>query len=153
MNTQQQAADRLLDRGVRFKMPAPVLLRWLRLNRLTIRAFRPGTILEFSRVVMAHKLEEAMVLDKHEQLEKSLEPIARCIAIAALNSRLRIKWFTSTLTRWLLWRSNSTNLLEMFAVIMELNKLQDFTVITKFFCHQQTMMMSPRNLGQQENGK
>lgn len=149
MNTQQKAAETILDRGVRFKMPAPALIRFLRLNRLTIRPFRPGTILEFSRVVIEHDLEETKAL---EHMVIKLEPIAKCIAIAALNSRLKIKWFTKIYTRWLLWRCHYTQLLEMFAVLSQINSVQDFTSITKFFCQQTTMMMSPRNLGQ-ENGR
>jgi len=153
METQQAAADRLLDRGVRFKIPAPAFIRFLGLNRLTIRPFRPGTILEFSRVVLEHQLQDMLAAEKYEQLIESIEPIARCIAIAALNSRMRIKWLTPIMTKWLMWRTSYSQLLEMFMVLVELNKIQDFTPITRFFCHQTRMMMSPKNLGHQANGE
>ncbi len=149
MKTQQKAAETILDRGVRFKMPAPAFVRFLRLNRLTIRPFRPGTILEFSIVVLENDLGETMTI---EQMVTKLKPMAKCIAIAVLNSRLKIKWFANIYTHWLLWRCHYTQLLEMFAVLSQINSVQDFTSITKFFHQQTTMMMSPRNLGQ-ENGR
>ncbi len=149
MDTQQKAAETILDRGVRFKFSAPGIVRFLRLNRITIRPFRPGTILEFSCVVLENELKEAKTI---EQKVVSIKPIARCIAIAVLNSRLKIKWFTNIYTRWLLWHCHYIDLLEMYEALVKINKAQDFTSITKFFYQQTTLMMSPRNLGQENGG-
>jgi|SRR5690554_258098 len=148
-----KAADTILDRGVRFTMPAPFLIRLLRLNRIRVKPLRSGAILEFSRVVLRHKLHDLNSEATFDQMVKNIEPLAECLAIAVLNNEFKIKWFTGIYTRWFLWRCHYIQLMEMFAVLSKLNQAHDFTIITKFFCQQTTSMMSPRNLGQQANGE
>ncbi|MDN5291814.1 MAG: hypothetical protein PWQ06_2053 [Anaerophaga sp.] len=151
MDARKKAAETILDRGVRFKMPAPFLIRILRLNRIRVKPFRPGTILEFSRIILDNDLESAESATV-EQLHLKIKPIARCIAVSILNSRVRIKWFTGIYSKWLLWRTHYLNLIEMFVTLKELNAAHDFTSITRFFCHQTRMMMNPKNLGHEKTG-
>ncbi len=148
-----KAAETILDRGVRFTMPAPFIIRLLRLNRIRVKPLRPGTILEFARVVQEHNLQDVKSEATFKEMVKNIEPLAECLAIAVLNHRLKIKWFTGLYTRWFLWRCHYIQLIEMFAVLSKLNQAHDFTTITKFFCQQTTSMMSPRNLGQQASGE
>lgn len=149
MDTEIRAADSILDRGVRFKMPAPWIIRVLHLNRIRVKASRPGAILEFSKVVIKHGLTGQMTV---EQMQNKLEPLSECLAITVLNGRLRIKYLKRLATRWFLWRCHYTQLIEMFVVLQRLNQMQDFTHITRFYYQQTKMMMSPRNLGQKQNG-
>lgn len=151
MDARNKAAETILDRGVRFIMPAPVLLKWMRLNRITVRPLRPGTILEISRVVVSNELEEALMLTEFSQLEKSIEPLTKCIALSVLNGKLKIRLFSRILTKMLLWKLDTLQLLEMFIRIKELNAVTDFMSITGFYCQQAQMMTKP-NLGQENGG-
>lgn len=152
MDTRQATAERILNKGVRFKIPTPLFFRLLRLNRITVTPLLPGTILEFSRVVLHHKLAEALLTNNYEFLTKSIEPVAHCVAISILNSRLKIKWFEKILTRWLLWRMHTETLLKIFVTVESMNRTGDFMNITKYYVRQ-TMMMTNANLGQTENGR
>lgn len=147
------AADRIMDRGVRFKMPAPFLIRVLRLNRLTVRPLRPGAILAFSKIVIAHNLEDAVMLNKHDAIIAATEAMSKCISVAILNNKWRIRWFAGLLSNWIMWRATYGQILEMFIILNELNKAQDFTPITIFFCHQTQLMMNPKNMGHDANGR
>ena len=147
-----KAANAILERGVRFRLPAPFFKRWLKKDWTTIRQLKAGTILEFSRVVIKHDLENAVLLGDYEFLMKAVEPCARCIAIAILNDEKKIDRKADRLTKQLLWKISAESLIEIFVKISLLNRVSDFTRITKFFSIQMTMMMSPKNLGQADGG-
>ncbi len=151
MDTREKVANLLLERGVRFKLPAPFFLRLLGLHKLTIRPFKVGTLLEISRLVVKHKLDKALLETDSEFLLKTLRPISECMALAILNSKWKIKLFKKPLARYLL--AVSTNeLIEMFTVVLRLNRVSDFTNITKFFSLQAVSLLAP-NLGQERNGR
>lgn len=152
MDSRKRAAETILDRGVRFILPAPGYLRMFRLNRINVRPLRPGSILEISRVVVEHKLEESLMLAEFDQLSLSIEPICQCLAIAVLNGKWKIRLFKKILTKLLLWKFDTLQILEMFVRIKELNNVMDFMSITAFFC-QQTQMMTNRNPGQEVSGR
>lgn len=151
MDTRVCAADRLLDRGVRFILPAPFYIRWLRLNRITIKGLRAGTIMEFSRVVVKHNLEGAMLEGNYTFLEQAIEPVCQCVAIAMLNDEMAIACRAKRLAKRLMWRYSADVLVQLFSLIAELSKTKDFTIITRFLCNQTAMLMSP-NLGRQKKG-
>ena len=154
MDTRIQAAERILDRGVRFWwLPAPLLYRLFKLNKVDIRPLMAGTILEISIVVVENNLEEALKKEDWGLLEKSIEPIARCVAIAVLRTREKIENKADELTKKLLWRFQAGTLIGIFRIIEEQNRIMDFTSITRFFCRQTMMMMNPKNLGQEESGR
>ena len=146
-----KAAEQLIQRGVRFKLPAPFLLRWLRPS-ITIKAHKPGAILHFSEAVLKAKLEEALLLKDVEQLAKSIKPLCNCIAISSLNGYLKIKFFKKIVANYLMWQVDKETLIEMFLLIYEINNTKDFKTITKFYIQQTRAMMNP-NLGQGVNGK
>jgi hypothetical protein len=146
-----QAAEQLLQRGVRFKLPAPFLLRWLN-PKLTIKAHKPGAIVMFSKVVLTHDLEQAILLNNNEQLIKSIEAVTECLAISGLNGYFKIKLFKKLLAKYLLWQVSKETLVEMFLLVYELNNTKDFKTITKFYLQQMRALMNP-NLGQGINGR
>jgi len=148
MDVRLQAAERLLDKGVRFRLPGPFYKRLLRLNRLDVRPLRGGAILEIARVIIENGIEEHVKLEDWAFLEKNIEPVARCTAIAVLGTKERIEKEADALTEKLLWKIPAGKLVEMFRVIAVQNRLTDFTNITRLYLHQTTMMMNPRNLGQ-----
>lgn len=152
MDVRVQAAERILERGVRFRIPASFFSRLFRRNIIDLHPLKAGTILEFSRVVIMAGLEEAVLKSDWAFLEQSIEPVAKCVAISILNDEDKIKSKTEDLAHKLLWRYPKGTLIEMFEVIAELNGVSDFMNITKFYLSQMTMMMNPRNLGQ-ESGR
>lgn len=146
MDTRIEAAERLLNRGVRFRLPASFVDRLLGRDHIDIRPLRPGAILEMSLVIVDNQLAEAVEKGEWEFLQTAIRPVAQCVAIASLGTKRKIERDTERLTEQLLWRIPAQNLVEMFRVIAVQNRVSDFTSITKFLCHQTTMMMTP-NLG------
>ncbi len=153
MDERLNAANVILNRGVRFRLPAPVYKRWLHKDYVTIRYLKAGTILEISRVALENDLENALLLGGYDLLEKSVEACARCIAIAILNDKEKIERRTDKLTQHLLWEVSPQSLVDLFNKISAMNRLSDFTNITKFFSSQMMMMMNRKNLGHEENGR
>lgn len=149
-NVRLAAADLLLDRGMRFIITdAPVLLRLLRLNRIRIRRLKGGTILEFSRVILKGGLES---IETAADANGKMESIAEVIAIAVLNSRVRIWLLKGLLTKFLLWKADAVTLVKIYLIISSINKVSDFTTITGYFVHQTQAMMNPRIPGQTGTG-
>ncbi len=147
MDARLEAANAILERGVRFRLPAPFYKKWLKRDYVTIGYLRAGTILEISRVVTQSGIENAIALGDYEQLSKTIEPCARCIAIAILNDKKKIEKQAEKLTRKLMWQISAASLVEIFAKIAIMNRVSDFMNITKFFWTTTTTMMNPKNLG------
>ena len=83
---------------------------------------------------------------------KAVEPCARCLAIAILNDKRKIARETDKLTRRLMWQVAPESIVEIFTKISRMNRLSDFTRITKYLLGQMTMTMNRRNSGQDEDG-
>lgn len=145
-NARLAAADAILDRGVRFKIPhAPVRIRLLGLDRITIKSLRAGTILEISRVIDSNQIEDAIMLKDHAFLVRCLEPMAQCIALAMINDKLLIRRFTKLVKKMVL-RLPPDMIVEIFLHIERLNQKKLFLTITRFFLIQAQMMTSPRKV-------
>lgn len=152
MDTRLKAAEAILERGVRFRLPAPFFKRWLKKDYMTIRHLKAGTILEISRIVIAADLENAVLLSDYQLLKKAVEPCARCIAVAILNDRRKIEQQADRLTRRLLWDISAESLIDVFLKIVVMNRTSDFTTITKYFLLKMTTMLERKNLGHDETG-
>lgn len=145
-NVRLAAANLLLDRGVRYVISdAPLFWQLLRLNRIVIRPFKAGTIMEIGRVIDENKLNE---IKTDADAKKSIDKISLIIAISVLNNRRKIKYFSKILSRIFLWKIPVKVLFTIFYHIMRLNSLTDFMSITRYFEHQAKMMLEPKNLGQ-----
>lgn len=151
MDARLEAAQRILNRGVRFKLPAPFFTRLFRRNVIEVRPLYPGTILEFATIVLGNKLEEATAMSDYAGLTQSIKPVAQCIAVAILNDEKAIATKTEKLSRRLLWKVKPELLIQIYLAIANLNRTADFMNITRYFALQTSMMMNP-NLGQEENG-
>lgn len=146
------AANAILERGMRFRLPAPFYKRWAGKDSITIRYLKAGTIIEISRVVIDNDLESAIALGNFEFLLKSVEPCARCIAIAALNDKRKIERETDKLTNLILWKVAPESIVDVFMKISLMNRVSDFTDITRFLLMMTRMMMNPKNLGPEADG-
>lgn len=152
MDIRIEAAERILNRGVRFRLPAPFFSRLLKRNTIVVHPPYGGTILEFSRIVLKHKLEDAIALSDYAALEKSISPVALCVAISILNDKHKIAEQADELAEKLLWKVKPRLLIEIFLTIERMNLREDFMTITRYYVIQTSMMMNP-NLGQEENGR
>ena len=160
---QQRIADTLLERGVRFKIPAPFFLKLIgkKHEELVIYPLKYGTLIAMSRLSAQlgadiEKLEggsinEAMVLvNKHGDL------VAKWIAIAVLGEKWKIERYTDKLAKKLTWRLTPSRLGELFLLVAMLSGVQDFTNIIRFL---NTTNLTKRtndgigeNLSQKESG-
>ena len=152
MDARLNAANVILNRGVRFRLPAPFYRRLLKRDWVIIRPLKFGTILEISKVVLESGIEDAITLSDHEFLEKVIEPCSRCIAIAILNDKGKIARNTDKLTNRLMWNIAPQSIVDIFVKISTMNRVSDFIIITRYLLRQMTMMMNRRNLGQEEEG-
>lgn len=142
------AAQLILDKGLRFKIPAPFLSRLFGRDKVVIKSLRAGTIFEFASVVIDNKLEEALMESNSEMLSKSINAISLCIAIAILNDKKKIKRYSKRLSERLMWKISVNSLIDVFHKISILNRVSDFMNITKFFVIQTSTMMNVRGSGQ-----
>ena len=115
--TRRRAIDLILERGVQFRLPAPLLCRMVgvRSIALTLRSLYLGTILEIGRLT-----------DRADEPEVQAE----IIALAVLNGRLRIRLLRRPLTRYLLRQVRSDSLVELMGVVMTLTRQSDFMLFT-----------------------
>jgi len=149
-NARLAAANMLLDRGVRYIISdAPLIWKLLRLNRIQIRPLKAGTIMEISRIIDENKLDE---IKDNSETKEILESVACLIAIAVLNNKLKIKYFTPLFSKFILWKIPAKIMFSIFYHIIQANNLADFMSITRYFGHQAQMMMNPKNMGQQQTG-
>lgn len=147
MDARINAANVILDRGVRFRLPAPFWKRWLGRDWVTIHHLKAGTILEISRVVVASGLENVAGMSDYEMLEKSIPACARCIAIAILNDKHRIDKGVDKLTDKLVDKISVESIVDIFMQVKQMNRVSDFTTITRYLLTMTQMMTSPKNLG------
>jgi len=146
---QQDAANLLLDRGIRFNLPdAPIWDRIRRKNKIHIRPLRAGAIMEIAILMLEGKLDEPRT---NLQLHAKLDVIAQVIATAVLNDAEAIELKREALTKKLLNKCPAHVLIRIFRHIESLNKIEGFTTITKYFNRQTRMMMTKRT-GQQAKG-
>lgn len=145
---EMQAANLLLERGIRFKIKdAPFFIKLLRLNRLTIAALKAGTIARYSLIIYSKQLH--VRISDVEYLYAEIDSVCEVIAIAILNHPIKIKLLYKTFARLLKWKIPYTELIKIFISIVEINKAVDFTTITSFLLNQMKRLMSPK-LGQEE---
>jgi hypothetical protein len=139
--TRLAAANLLLERGIRFKHDAPFLIRCLRLNRITIRPLYPGTIAEFSRVI----LDKGLANITAEIANKHMESICKVIAIAMLNDESKIDKKADKLAKRLQWKVPAFQLIQIFRAIESVNSMLDFMIITNYFNDKMNQLMTMKN--------
>lgn len=153
MDVRIQAAEAILERGMRFRLPAPLWKRWLKRDYFTILPLKAGTIVEMSRCVLLSNIESLdILLYDSKYAHKVVDVCAECIAIAILNDKKKIKTHTQHLKKKLLWEVSSQSIIELYSSIEKMNRLGDFLNITKYLLNQTAMMMNRKHLGQEESG-
>lgn len=137
---QKQAADALLDRGLRYEVSG---------EKITLRALRYGSLLLICSEVAA----SGLTLEAIEEGERNVfdffarygELVLRCIAIAEINNRdvldeeavsRRVQFYKDNLS--------ALQAYELFAQVINLSGIQTFTTTIRFLLTTKEANLSPR---------
>lgn len=136
---QQQSADTILERGVRFKIPAPFLLRLLGKKTVSLTIYRPrmGTLIYMSRISAGltadlQRIADGSLNEAYTLIDTHGELVAQWLAVAILNKRWKIRLFTRMLTRRIVWGLSAARLSELFVLVAMLSGVKDFTNIIRY---------------------
>lgn len=128
---ENKALDTLLDKGVEFKIVTRVF--GVKLNvPFTIKPLRLGTILYLSK----QRLKIQDVSDKKEILWEmfdkadNVRAIAKCIALAVLNSPVKIRLFTYPVYYLFLWNLSIKEVHDLMTVVISQMNARDFFFTT-----------------------
>jgi hypothetical protein len=153
METEKQAAEVLLDRGVGWKLSAPWYLRILgkKTVTVTIKPLRLGTLLELSRLYAGMNID-ASQLEKDPTLlvNKHATTVCRIAAVCMLNKKGRIWMFSGFLTKFLLSRLTANALLEVMIFISTYSGVEAFIDTIRLIGEMR--MTAPRNLSPEDQG-
>lgn len=157
-SVQQQAADVLLDRGVRVKLPAPTIYRLVGIKEISRTIYRPklGTLIAMSKLaaginVNLDDLSGNAIGESMRIVADHGDTVAKFVAIAILNSRYGIDNKANQLATRLKWHLPTHRLAELFAVVIMMSGVQDFLTTIRFV--QQSNMMTRRtDMSQEESG-
>ncbi len=143
-----QAANSILNRGLRYKLPAPVLLKFFGKKHinLNIRQLCLGTELRIAAILADKGLTDEKIegCDPAKLMIEHYNDILRIVALASLNRKIIIRpaiW----LRVWLLKRLTVWQLFELYSSIRQYSGLGPFMNITRLAV--QTRTTKP-NLGQ-----
>ena len=146
-----QAANSLLKRGVRYKLPAPLLFRLLGSKHISINItpLYAGTELRIAALLSEKGItEEKLNEDPSKLMYQHYNDILKIVALASLN-RLAISRLAMWLRIWLLRQASVWQLYELYAAIRQFSGTGPFLIITRLVI--QTRMTAP-NLGQTAKG-
>ncbi|MEJ5316783.1 MAG: hypothetical protein WHS63_07230 [Tenuifilum sp.] len=154
---QQRAADVLLDRGVRVKLPAPFWYRIVGVRHKSYILRRPklGTLIAMSRIASGidvdfDKLDEGNIQEAYRVVAEHGDRVAEFIAVALLNNRHAIERHAVSLARRIAWGISPDRLAEVFSLVVVLSGVQDFLSTIRFVS--QTNVMRATILSQKESG-
>ncbi|MCH7400126.1 hypothetical protein MM236_19175 [Belliella sp. DSM 107340] len=156
--TELNAAYNILERGVRAKVRAPFFLRLFgkKTVSISIKKLYAGTLLESSACYLKTGIKEEQL--KEVETEAALELMAKhgkemtkAIAIAALNSKWKIRLFSGLLGRYLLWNMHWREIFALLEFILVYNGTSDFMHTTRLL--RAMLITAPSNQGQKAKKK
>lgn len=156
--TERQAAETILDKGVRVRLPAPFFLRmFTRQVSLVMRQPRMGTLLHVARLSLKadfdiKDLETGELNEAHRLVKQHSKTLARIAAVLFLNGKWKIRLFALPLAGWLLWKLTPRKLAEVAVLAVAYGGIQDFTTTIRLIGAMQMNLTAPKNLSREENG-
>lgn len=154
MSIELNAANTLLDQGVKVPVKAPLLLRLFGKKhiKLVIRAPYLGTLLRISAIYERMQItpEQLKKLDDDNIHQLFLKHTKKCAEIAAqcmLNNFLLGKLLGPLLSVWLLWKLSPGKLMQIAQVMGFLTEKEAFTHTIRLVS---TLTMMKPNLSQEE---
>lgn len=129
MKTEKHAAEILLDRGVAWPIVAPLFLRLFgkKTIAISVKALKLGTLLELSRLYTSLGITEADFKSQHELIQKNLKTVCIIVAIAILNSKIRIKLFAKPFAGFIERQFTANMLLEVMIFIATYSGVGSFS--------------------------
>lgn len=150
---EEQAASVLLERGVRWKFPAPW---WMRLFgrkhiHLTVTPLKYGTLLEVSRLWCSMGIDISEEPEEIHRLMRQHAPVlCRMAAVCLLNNRTRIRWGSQWLGTFLLHRMTPGQMLELMVFVATFSNAEAFWSTIRLIGDMR--MTKPKNLSHEEQG-
>jgi len=150
------AADTILQRGVKVKVPAPLLFRMVGVKHISLKLTSPfeGTL----HRVASYYLSTGITLEEIEQAtaEKALEimavhgkPLNKAVASAILNGYWAGKLFTKPLAWYLRWHCRPLEIFALLSLVILHGGVADFMNTTRSV---RLMKLTAPNLGQATKG-
>lgn len=158
MKTERQAADTILEKGVRVQLPAPFFLRLFKKEIiLVLRQPRFGTMLHVASVSLKagfeiEKLQTGELNAAHESVSQYARPLARIAAYLFLNGKWKIKFFSKLLANWLLWKLTPRRMAEIAILAVAYGGIQDFTTTIRLIGAMTMNVTAPKNLSHNKSG-
>ena len=155
--TQQAAADAILEKGVRVKIPAPLFLKLFRVKSLpvTIRASRFGTHIAISRKMLTieagwDKLAAGDPDEARRLLVNHGHEASKVIALAILDRWWLIPLLTRPLAWYLRTHMQTGDMGNLLMIMHLINSPANFTNTIRLTRMTAEMTMTPRNLSPDE---
>lgn len=156
-NVEQLAAERILESGVRVKLPAPLFLRMLGKKQVSLLIKQPylGTLMHISRLALQsgfdfEQIDRGEMEAAHRLVSEHARTASRIVAVAVLNSRLKIRLFARPLAGWLQYKLKPRKLAEIIMTLVLLSGIQDFTSSIRLI--RSLRVTAPKNLSPAEQG-
>lgn len=157
MSVEKQAAETLLEKGVRIGLSAPFFFRLFGKKEvgLVIRPTYLGTLEAVSALYLSlgvdlTNLEQWDIEDIHAFVHKHGKTVRRIIAIAALNGNWSVRLLTKPLASWLKWKLTPAKMLDIAGMVILLSQVDRFTNTIKLFGSMR--ITSPKNLSPTTTG-
>lgn len=155
--TGRQAADTILDKGVRVQLPAPFLLSlvFVRSVGFILRQPTLGQLLRVSSVALAAgfdlgNLESGGINEAHRLVKQHARALAKIAALLMLRGRLRGQLFAGLLARWLVWKLTPRKLAEITLISVAMSGIEDFTSTIRLIGAMR--ITHPKNLSHDSDG-
>ena len=143
MNTIEiQAAEAMLDTRLRIHLPAPWLLRLLRIKSIPFIYYRPvyAQLLRMSRLYVKmgidlEEMEEAGTIERFTILAKNGVLASRIIACGMIRSTWRTFFFHRLLARYMRRRMDANTMAELTRLIISYAGAENFFNIIRSIAH------------------
>lgn len=156
-NVGRQAANTILDKGVRVHLPAPFLLRVLFVRSVGFTLMQPtlGQLLRVSSVALAagfdiDRLEKGGLNEAHRLVTQHTRSLAKIAAILMIRGKFRGQLFAGLLARWLVWKLTPRKLAEITLIAVAMSGMEDFTSTIRLIGAMR--LTRPKNLSHDSDG-
>lgn len=157
-NAERLAAETILEKGVRVKLPAPFFFRlfFIKTIHFTFRPSRLGTLMKVSKIALKNKLNifelrDAHFTGVHRAILDHAPTLAQLVAVLWLDRKRRF-FLIPIMTKFFLWNLTSRKMAEIVFVCMLYAPLEDFTTSIRLFQALTTRIVGPKNLSHEKKG-
>jgi len=134
MNVEQKTAEALLNKGIKVRVTAPLLLRLIGIRKIrpVVRSPYLGTLHRISLLFLASgitpdQLESVDEASAHDLYTKYTGMLTQVMAQAILNGQWRGKVFGKLLAKYLVWHCDAIEMMTIAHIMVSLNSKTAFT--------------------------